>query len=804
MVGRMGQLARLRKHYQLFDSRFYRHHNGLPGLCRGVLGFLHFHLLGDSRGLDPSPLFSSAFVQRQRALAGEPLLDLPFSRYVDDPALWRTLDPHPAVFSRGEPFSPRHPEECPLKCLDAPSFAWGDGAHPLVASPSPARSPDAPASPWPDGSLGRALQGLAEEMGSALHREDPIALARFDVLLMAGDHHCPACAQYRVHNFAHALRAAGMRVAVLYADDIPRIQGFDISSRVLFISRPLWRADLAAFIADQRAKGARVAFECDDILFDFPHVLGIQFDEAGRLATWNVNHHSELCTAVLREADFGVFPTRLLGDVAMARNPGLDAAAVVPSFLSDGQLDRAAGIARVERNDGEVVLAYSSGTWTHSADFSSIVPALAAVLDRRPQVRLRVNGLLDVNRHEPLRGFVEAGRVVHDPRVLRDWGEHIQRLAEADVNVVPLEIDNGFCHAKSEVRYIEAGSVGVPTVASPTEAYRRAIDHGVNGMLATGAEEWVDALLALVDHPARRVEMGRAARADVHDRYSVRGPYADSLVDVIRSRVEVGSSPADDTTSGTTPSREGPSRVAGILAPGVGGAGEWRDISGARLAAVTPEHVGAAGVDEGEILVLRTHADVARARETGALSASARTAAIGPQLHATVHAEAPGVVMGMPGHDPGVFFRRSTPSPSGAVLVDVPYEACLLGFGDGAARALSALADGVGDALGTHDVVLMCPGRSHVVPRRTAGIEGFASSVEFATLIRQSPVLVVLDEGIVSPAVSAALMCGTPVMLARAADAGVRLERVEWADDPELASDLARASELAFPERRGA
>lgn len=57
------------------------------------------------------------------------------------------------------------------------------------------------------------------------------------------------------------------------------------------------------------------------------------------------------------------------------------------------------------------------------------------------------------------------------------------------LNIAPLEI-NRFCEAKSELKYFEAALVRVPTVASPTQPFKNAIQHGVNGFLAGDSADW--------------------------------------------------------------------------------------------------------------------------------------------------------------------------------------------------------------------------------------------------------------------------------------------------------------------------
>ncbi len=78
------------------------------------------------------------------------------------------------------------------------------------------------------------------------------------------------------------------------------------------------------------------------------------------------------------------------------------------------------------------------------------------------------------------------------------WRDLPEKLAKLDINIAPLVMNNPFGKSKSEIKYVEAGLVRVPTIASPTEAFKFAIQSGVNGILAADEEEWSDALAMLV------------------------------------------------------------------------------------------------------------------------------------------------------------------------------------------------------------------------------------------------------------------------------------------------------------------
>jgi glycosyltransferase involved in cell wall biosynthesis len=95
-------------------------------------------------------------------------------------------------------------------------------------------------------------------------------------------------------------------------------------------------------------------------------------------------------------------------------------------------------------------------------------------------------------------------------------------IRSIDVSLAPLELNNRFTEAKSELKYFEAGLVEVPTVASDIPSYRFAIRHGHNGFLCSTKDDWFNALETLVLDRSLREGMGKEARQDAVQRYSTR------------------------------------------------------------------------------------------------------------------------------------------------------------------------------------------------------------------------------------------------------------------------------------------
>jgi hypothetical protein len=88
-------------------------------------------------------------------------------------------------------------------------------------------------------------------------------------------------------------------------------------------------------------------------------------------------------------------------------------------------------------------------------------------------------------------------------------------LARFDINLAPLEVDNPFCEAKSELKYFEAALVNVCTIVSPTGPFRRSVKDGETGFLAATPQDWYRRLIELVDDSTLRSKIGHAAYLDV-------------------------------------------------------------------------------------------------------------------------------------------------------------------------------------------------------------------------------------------------------------------------------------------------
>lgn len=77
----------------------------------------------------------------------------------------------------------------------------------------------------------------------------------------------------------------------------------------------------------------------------------------------------------------------------------------------------------------------------------------------------------------------------------------------------------GFFRGKSDLRWLEAGALGIPCIANP-RVYKE-VEHEVTGFTAVNPQQMAEYLVALVEDASLRDRVGRAAQEYVRDRRSI-------------------------------------------------------------------------------------------------------------------------------------------------------------------------------------------------------------------------------------------------------------------------------------------
>lgn len=337
----------------------------------------------------------------------------------------------------------------------------------------------------------------------------------FSVLYVSGEADTPGHT-YRVARYMEAAAMNGVlsdwvRLEQLH-EKLDQITRYD----VMIMWRTPWTAALEEAIARMHARGKKVVFDIDDLMID-PDLASIKIIDGIRSDGHTVDAvrtHFANTRRVMLAADLCLTSTE---ELAYHMRWAGKSTYVLPNGFDRSTLEVSLFSARrwaAEREDRFIRIGYAGGSRTHQRDLGMAIDAIAQVLRENEDCRFvlfrAANGkpLVDVGEFPALSDL--GARIEWRP--LQTLEMLPSELARFDINIAPLEFGNPFCEAKSELKFFEAALVGVPTVASPTGPFRRAIRHGISGLLAATADDWLHHLRALVADSALRGQLATAAQ----------------------------------------------------------------------------------------------------------------------------------------------------------------------------------------------------------------------------------------------------------------------------------------------------
>ncbi|HPH95264.1 MAG TPA: glycosyltransferase family 4 protein [Anaerolineaceae bacterium] len=319
--------------------------------------------------------------------------------------------------------------------------------------------------------------------------------------------------RYRALHPVQQLRLAGVPCASAHLTS-PNLEKAFEAAAVIILHRAAWDSRLESLVRRAQQRGALVLGDTDDLVFDaaaFKWIDSPDFKDPIRARLYRaemLRHRQtlEACGTVITSTEYlsGQVQAQLGKTAPVHRN----------AFSLEMLACAEAALKARPAHPGRLVAGYASGTPTHDHDFALATPALQAALARHPELELWLVGPLQLD---------ESWNALL-PRVKRcsfvPWRSLPQTLAQFDINLAPLAMDNPFCQSKSEIKFMEAALVQTPTIASATPAFCHAIRSGENGFLARSSGDWAAALEALISQPELRANMARQARQDVLAAYA--------------------------------------------------------------------------------------------------------------------------------------------------------------------------------------------------------------------------------------------------------------------------------------------
>ncbi|MCX7982771.1 MAG: glycosyltransferase family 4 protein [Syntrophales bacterium] len=282
-----------------------------------------------------------------------------------------------------------------------------------------------------------------------------------------------ASSKYRVYKMAPYLRERGWECTVLKPPEkklLPRFFYYSrlfagcLSHQVVLIQKKLFRPVIFRLI---RLLAKRLIFDFDDAIYCY-------------------ERDKKQIDFILSQVDHVFVADAYLARYAEKFN---DKVTIVPIALEKKDM-----LPHSPGDDKTVKIAWIGRPWNHR-----YLELLDGVFERLKSTG--VNLSLYVVSGAPFRFPRSQFPVINIP-----WSEEAEEeiLRKVDIGIVPLT-DDDWSQGKCAYKVLLFMSYGVPVIASPVGVKAELIREGVNGLLASKENEWVEKILLLVhDHELRR------------------------------------------------------------------------------------------------------------------------------------------------------------------------------------------------------------------------------------------------------------------------------------------------------------
>lgn len=315
----------------------------------------------------------------------------------------------------------------------------------------------------------------------------------------------PQCKMYRVDNKKIILENLGYTVYIIdWHEQSEAISYLQIADYVIF-----YRVPYTSIVADYYKEADRLHltkfYDIDDLIFDIP-----LYKKYLKQAKIKLNHlelkqlleGAQYYREAILHADVFLTSTKQILDVYNSINEQKKS-----FLLQNGMVKDIFKFRTTKKNftKKDIRIFYGAGSNTHDADFDMIHLAISDILKRYPNVHLYVIGQLTLN---PV--FMQYKNQIH--RISRlSAKNYFREIAKYDIALMPLT-DTFFNNCKSNIKFIEASILNIPSIASNLIEFSNVIEDGKNGFLAkNNYNEWYTKIEKLVLDKDLRNELAKNA-----------------------------------------------------------------------------------------------------------------------------------------------------------------------------------------------------------------------------------------------------------------------------------------------------
>ena len=303
----------------------------------------------------------------------------------------------------------------------------------------------------------------------------------------------PQCTRYRVENKAAQLRELGYDVLTVNASAFKMSDAENASHIVIYRTGYSEVLEQLCHLAKKYNKP--VYYDIDDLVIDTKYTDLLAYTQGlSEVDKYNYDSSVKSYGKMMALCDIVVTTTQTLKEEL----ENYSSEVIINRNLASEELVRLSQetLKDYTQVSSKIKIGYFSGSITHNENFEMIKPAIMQILEKYPHVELHLVGYIDLP--QDLKKYTE--QIIMNDYV--DWKELPRLISQMDINLAPL-VDSVFNRAKSEIKWLEAALVKVPTVASYLGSFEEMVKNDETGILAQ-PDEWYEKLETLIENPSKR------------------------------------------------------------------------------------------------------------------------------------------------------------------------------------------------------------------------------------------------------------------------------------------------------------
>ena len=325
------------------------------------------------------------------------------------------------------------------------------------------------------------------------------------------------CKHYRLDQKRELLKLHDVDIDIFDYQDVDGfLKALPGARAVIFYRLPAFPHVVRAIVSATSQK-IPTYYDIDDLIFDSDNYPDSYESFQGAISPAvyeSLMFGTPLHRAAMQLCDFGIASTPALAEY-VARYVQTKRTFVVRNALDSVILSLVRVLPKDVQDRTSIRIFYGSGTLAHNQDFNDIATyAILPLMLADPRVELVIAGHLDLDPQ-----FEAVGDRVVKLGIISPISAYWSIMASCDINLATLA-DTVMNDCKSEIKWLEAAALGLPSIVSSTATYRDVVDDGVTGIVASSLEKWASGIKLLVDNVDHRARLAQAAHDHVVNAYS--------------------------------------------------------------------------------------------------------------------------------------------------------------------------------------------------------------------------------------------------------------------------------------------